>query len=311
MRKSIHSVTTKILSINEENNVKIFTLVDPDSWDLPRFSAGAHLDVYLASGKVRQYSLCGDPENSGEYVIAVQKEEGGRGGSIEMHDLKVGMILQVSLPRSYFPLVKATRHILVAGGIGITPFLSMIPTLIKQGEDWELHVCAKSASRVACKNLLKAYEKDSRIHMHLSEGGDRLSVSNIISSIENSDHIYVCGPNSMIAEMVDFGKELGDRLHFENFGVDRNITNPAYKVILKKSGSVVKVREGQTMLQALRIAGIEVPSSCEGGICLECKTRYLEGTPLHLDLVMQSNDREEYITPCVSSCTSEEMILDL
>ena len=93
MRKSIHSVTTKILSINEENNVKIFTLVDPDSWDLPRFSAGAHLDVYLASGKVRQYSLCGDPENSGEYVIAVQKEEGGRGGSSEMHDLKVGMIL--------------------------------------------------------------------------------------------------------------------------------------------------------------------------------------------------------------------------
>jgi ferredoxin-NADP reductase len=311
MRKSIHSVTTKILSINEENNIKIFTLVDPDSWDLPRFSAGAHLDIYLTSGKVRQYSLCGDPENCGEYVIAVQKEEGGRGGSIEMHDLKVGMILQVSLPRNYFPLVEATRHILVAGGIGITPFLSMVPTLIKQAVDWELHVFAKSASRVACKNLLKAYEKDPRVHMHLSEGGNRLSVSNIISSIGNSDHIYACGPNSMIAEMVDFGKELGDRLHFENFGVDRNITNPAYKVILKKSGSVVKVREGQTMLQALRIAGIEVPSSCEGGICLECKTRYLEGTPLHLDLVMQSSDRGEYITPCVSSCTSEEMILDL
>ena len=311
MRKSIHSVTTKILSINEENNVKIFTLVDPDNWDLPRFSAGAHLDVYLASGKVRQYSLCGDPENSGEYVIAVQKEESGRGGSSEMHDLKVGMILQVSLPRNYFPLVDATRHILVAGGIGITPFLSMVPTLIKQAVDWELHVCAKSASRVACKNLLKTHEKDPRIHMHLSEGGNRLSASNIISSIGNSDHIYVCGPNSMIAEMVDLGKELGNRLHFENFGVDRNITNPAYKIILKKSGSVVKVREGQTMLQALRIAGIEVASSCEGGICLECKTRYLEGTPLHLDLVMQSSDREEYITPCVSGCNSEELILDL
>ena len=115
-KKNIHSVTTQVRAIEKvSNNIKIFTLTDPDDWPLPQFNPGSHIDVFLYGGKVRQYSLCGNPENNGKYLIAVQKEEYGRGGSGEMHQLEVGMILPVSLPRNHFPLAEAKKHIFVAG----------------------------------------------------------------------------------------------------------------------------------------------------------------------------------------------------
>lgn len=312
MRSKIHSVTTQIKSITEDlNNVKIFTLSDPEGWPLPRFNPGAHLDVYLQSGLIRQYSLCGDPKNISQYKIAVQKEKNGRGGSNEIHSLKEGMILPVSLPRDHFPLAKASRHIFIAGGIGITPFLSMLPQLIRENVDWELHVCAKSETEIACQSLLKLYEKNINFSKHLSNDGTRLSMNSVISKISYDEHLYCCGPTSMINDAVKNGISLGDRLHFERFGFDDDLNDADYQVILRKSGRIVQVPKGQTMLGALRIADIKVPASCEGGICLECKTRFFEGSPIHRDLVMQPDERSKFLTPCVSSCSSESIELDL
>jgi ferredoxin-NADP reductase len=312
MRNRIHSVTTQIISIrDDENNIKIITLADPEGWPLPGFIGGSHLDIYLQSGRIRQYSLCSDPENIFQYVIAVQEEKDGRGGSSEMHSLKEGMIVPVSLPRNQFSLADSTRHIFVAGGIGITPFLSMIPKLISQKVDWELHICAKSEAKIACQSLLKLYEGNINIRKHLSQNGMRLSIKDIIASIKSDEHLYFCGPVSMIDEAVANGTVLGDRLHFEKFGIDENLDDAAYEVVLKKSGRVIQVPKGQTMLGALRFADVDVPASCEGGICLECKTRFFEGTPIHRDLVMKPGDRKSFITPCVSTCASERLELDL
>ena len=312
MRNRIHSVTTEIVSIEDDvNNIKIFTLSDPDGWPLPSFMPGAHLDIYLPSGLIRQYSLCSDPNNKTQYMIAVQMEIQGRGGSSEMHNLSEGMILPVSLPRNHFSLGDAKRHIFIAGGIGITPFLSMLPDLISKEIDWELHICAKFGEKISCQSLLKKYEKEPNIYKYISHGGNRLSIEKVISKIKSDEHLYCCGPSSMINDANINGKALGDRLHFEKFGIDEHLEDAAYQVVLKKSGSVVKVTKGQTMLGALRVAGFDVPASCEGGICLECKTRFLAGTPIHRDLVMQPSDRKEFITPCVSSCSSESIELDL
>ncbi len=312
MRKNIHSVTTQIRAIETvSNNIKIFTLADPDDWPLPQFTPGSHIDVFLSSGKVRQYSMCGNPENNDKYLIAVQKEEDGRGGSEEVHQLEVGMILPVSLPRNHFPLGEAKKHIFIAGGIGITPFLSMIPWLIQRKIAWEIHICANSEDKLVCEHLLDIKQSKGSIHKHITQNGTRLLMNNLISEVGMDEHLYVCGPDSMISEAIRHGASLESRLHFEKFGVDLDLEEAAYEVVLEKSGCVVKVPKGQTMLGALRLADIDIPASCEGGICLECKTRYLEGSPIHRDLVMQSVEREKFVTPCVSGCASEKLILDL
>lgn len=312
MRKNIHSVTTQIRAIETvSNNIKIFTLTDPDDWPLPQFNPGSHIDVFLYGGKVRQYSLCGNPENNGKYLIAVQKEEYGRGGSEEMHQLEVGMILPVSLPRNHFPLAEAKKHIFVAGGIGITPFLSMIPWLTKHKITWELHICANSEDKLVCEQLLDSNQSKGSVHKHITQNGTRLSMNDLLSEVGSEEHLYVCGPESMISEAIRSGAFLENRLHFEKFGVDHNLKETAYEVVLKKSGNVVKVPKGQTMLGALRLANVDISASCEGGICLECKTQYLEGAPIHRDLVMQPVDREKFVTPCVSGCASDKLILDL
>ena len=312
MRKNIHSVTAQIKSIQVDcDGVKIFTLTDPEGWPLPTFTSGAHLDVYLPSGKVRQYSLCGDPIDNCQYIIAVRDEKGGRGGSNEIHGLKEGMILPVSLPRSHFSLVDTERYVLIAGGIGITPFLSMLPVLNRLNVEWELHVCARDEWSVPCRNILNKYSNSGRIFKHFSLQGNRLSLESIIKGIGAKEHLYCCGPSSMIKEAIQKGVKLGDRLHFELFGYDDTLAEAVYEVVLEKSGRVIPVPMGQTMLGALRIAGVKVPASCEGGICLECKTRYLGGSPIHRDLVMSADDRKDFITPCVSACASEKLVLDL
>ena len=228
-----------------------------------------------------------------------------------MHQLEVGMILPVSLPRNHFPLAEAKKHIFVAGGIGITPFLSMIPWLIKRKITWELHVCANSEDKLFCKQLLDNNLSKGSVHKHVTQNGTRLSMNDLLSEVGSDEHLYVCGPESMISEAIRSGAFLENRLHFEKFGVDHNLKETAYEVVLKKSGNVVKVPKGQTMLGALRLANVDISASCEGGICLECKTQYLEGAPIHRDLVMQPVDREKFVTPCVSGCASDKLILDL
>lgn len=310
--KKIHRVTTIVKDIQETcDGVKVFTLSDIDDWPLPPFTAGAHIDIYLASGVTRQYSLCNDVEENNKYVIAVRRDENGRGGSVEVHEsISVGDELLVSLPRNHFAVVDSPRYVFVAGGIGVTPFLSIMPGLDRAGVDYQLHYCTPSSDATPFFADLEAGRKAGRIRHHHKVDHTYLNIPELIEQLGPEDHLYCCGPSRMLDEVLDAGTSLGERLHIEKFGVDAS-DDPAYEIELARSGRVIPVAVGQSMLNALRAEDIEVDASCEGGVCLDCKTRYLTGSPAHRDLTLPAEDRKEFLTPCVSGCSSERIVLDL
>lgn len=311
MPKSIHRLTSVIKSIRDEMDIRRIELGDADDWPLPAFTPGAHVDVFLPSGKVRQYSLCGDPKEEQRYHLAVKRETGGRGGSAEAHEkLQVGQEILLSLPRNHLPLVNsAGRVIMVAGGIGITPFLSMLPVLRRSGADYRLHYATPAPDQTPLRDRLKPYGKNIRFHH--SSTKTRLKLTDVVSDMGDADHLYVCGPISMLAEAETLGAHLGKRLHIEYFGAATAAGDPAYEVRIASTGQIIAVPEGHSMLEALRIAGVDIPASCEGGVCLDCKTRYLSGIPVHRELTMAKAERSEYLTPCVSGCEGGRITLDL
>ena len=312
MVKRIHRVTTVVAGIEQlDANVRIFTLRDPGGWELPPFTAGAHIDVHLPSGLIRQYSLSGDPTRNDTYTIAVQREDTGRGGSRELHGtVKQGDELLVSLPRNTFPITADAPVVMIAGGIGITPFLSALPLLKKSGQYFKLYYCAGSTERASFAPILREQGLEKHVTFHFSDTGDRLDLQAMIENLAEDAHLYCCGPTRMLNAVAAKADDLGERLHLEHFGGATGI-DPAYVVLLARSGQVVPVAPGQTMLQALRAADVDVPASCEGGVCLDCKCRWMDGTPIHRDLTMTEREREAWITPCVSGSASTRLTLDL
>lgn len=312
MAKSIHRVSVVVRGIEDLGaGVRQFCLSDEDGWELPPFTAGAHVDVHLPSGGVRQYSLCGDPKDPLRYRIAVQREETGRGGSRDMHEgIQVGQELLLSLPRNHFPMVSEGPVVMLAGGIGITPFLSVLPELVDGKRDYALHYCTRSADHSPFCDELKPYAEAGHVKFHRSDENTRLDLAALIEALEADTHLYCCGPERMIDACLAIGEHLGDRLHVEYFGAKQE-ADIAYEVELSRSGRVISVPEGQTMLQALRAADVEIAASCEAGICLDCKTRWLQGAPVHRELTMPKAERREWITPCVSGCEGGKIVLDL
>ncbi len=312
MVKSIHRVTTRVMRIDQiDARVRLLHLQDPDGWDLPPFTAGAHIDIHLPSGLIRQYSLSGDPARGDTYTIAVQRQDDGRGGSRELHDNVIaGDELLVSLPRNTFPIGKDAPVTMVAGGIGITPFLSALPSLMASGQTFTLHYCARTVERASFMPMLKEMGLGDRVQFHFSETGPRLDLERVISDLTEDGHLYCCGPTRMLDAVELKSDDLGARLHVEHFGVAAG-ADPAYEVLLARSGQVVPVAPEQTMLQALRAADVDMPASCEGGVCLECRCRWLDGTPIHRELTMTLSDRDEWITPCVSGSAGPRLTLDL
>lgn len=308
MAKSIHRVTTVLRHVEDlGGGVRVLTLADPDDWELPPFAAGAHVDLHLPSGRIRQYSLCGDPTEPARWRVAVGLEAAGRGGSAEAHGLEAGTTLLASLPRNLFPLAQTGRAVMVAGGIGITPFLSMAPVLARAGRDFELHVCTPGETPFGA--ALAAY--GDRVRFHRSADGGRLDLTALIAGVGPEDHLYCCGPARMVDEAAHAGAVLGERLHIERFGVDGPAVAAAYEIELARSGRVIPVGVGQTMLDALRGAGLDLPATCEGGVCLDCRTRYLAGEPEHRDLALTAAERGAWLTPCVSGCAGGRIVLDL
>jgi ferredoxin-NADP reductase len=313
-----HHVTTVVRSMHRETErITAYELADPDDWDLPPFTPGAHLDVRLANQLVRTYSLCGDPSERNRYHIAVQREEQGRGGSRELHrQLKIGAILPVSLPRNHFPLATgASRHVMIAGGIGITPFLPMMSELRRRGERYILHYGAKTPDAMAFRDRLAHGASDDPIHLYYSRSADgrRLSLAQILQSIEVGEHVYCCGPSGLVAEVLErtSGRD-PDTVHIERFGPGPRIAaEQGLTVELQRGARRVEVPPGETILEALRNAGVAIDSSCEAGVCMSCKVRYLAGTPIHRDLVLSAEERRQFMLPCVSGCSSQHLVLDL
>ena len=302
----------------ETHGVVALDLQDPERWPLPPFTAGAHVDIVLSDGLVRQYSLCGDPADGARYRIAVLHAKDGRGGSAAVHRLNVGDTVLVSLPRNHFPIAEgAKRHIMLAGGIGVTPFLSMIPELRRRGEDFQLRLYTGGPESTPFLESLANLRDEGRVSIHhrLRDLANLAALRESLGRPEPGDHVYCCGPEQfmdLVAEATRHWPE--EAVHFERFRPPEPSGDPTetgYVVELVRSGRSVPVGQGQSMSDALKAAGIEIDTSCGAGTCGTCKTRYLAGTPIHRDLVLRRSEREQYLTPCVSSCSSSTIELDL
>jgi ferredoxin-NADP reductase len=313
----ITTVKTIVAAIDDGGpGIKVFTLVDPDRWELPPFKPGAHIDLHLPRGLVRTYSLCNDPEDSARYVVAVKREPGGRGGSIALHDqIGVGDVIGVSLPRGGFePDDDIRRYVFVAGGIGVTPYLSIASYLNRIGHpDFKLHVIARD--HVPLEGLLAPLIAQRRVVLHRTSGAGRPDLAALLGKAKTGTAVGCCGPEGMIDEFerVTAGWPAAC-VHIERFVAPQLVLDPnakPYTIALARSNREISVSAGQSMLAALRDSGIDVPTSCCGGICGACKVGFIEGRPIHRDRILSPYERERYLMVCVAGSDSARLVLDL
>lgn len=305
----------------EAQDIYSFTLVAADGAALPPYSAGSHIDVHTPSKEVRQYSLCNAAADENSYLIAVLREPAGRGGSASMHDIvQVGDRLTISEPRNHFPLAHhAVRTILFGGGIGITPLLSMAERLANAGSAFELRYCARSRERMAFRTRIMSSKYADRVSLHFDNGDpeQRLQIDRILSGTARDTHLYVCGPKGFMTHILDSARAVGwpeEALHWEFFaGNPMAESTGSFQIKIASSGQVIGVAEGQTVIAALSANGIEVPTSCEQGVCGTCLTRVIEGVPDHRDLFLTPAEQaaNDQFLPCCSRAKSAVLVLDL
>jgi vanillate O-demethylase ferredoxin subunit len=306
---------------NEAQDICSYELASVDGKPLPAFSAGAHIDVHLPDGLIRQYSLCNHPEERHRYLIGVLKDPASRGGSLRLHEqIHNGTHLCISEPRNLFPLVHgARRSLLFAGGIGITPILCMAERLAQGGADFELHYCARSSARAAFVQRLKDSPFAERVFLHFDEQPHTaLDAAKVLATPDDNVHLYVCGPGGFMQHVLDSARAQGwqeDRLHREYFAaapVDSS-NDGSFKVKLGSSGQIFEIPADKTVVQVLESQGIEIAMSCERGICGTCLTRVLEGVPEHRDLFLTEEEQalNDQFTPCCSRSKTPLLVLDI
>lgn len=297
------------------DGIQLFELRRADGGDLPPFTPGAHISVRTPNGGPRNYSLCGDPADRGRYLLAVKREAGGRGGSISLVDqVKAGDKLDVSEPRNLFELsTTAPSYLFVAGGIGITPILSMIHWVRANGDKpFKLYYLTRAQVSTA---FLDELGGDRRVVVHHDLGcpENAFDLWPVLETPTKA-HIYCCGPRPLMDAVKDMtGHWPSSQVHFEDFGSD--LVRPrdddtSFTVTLAKSGKTLEVPVGVTIMEAMRAAGLHVPSSCESGTCGTCKTRVLDGEVDHRDLVLMPDERPRQAIICVSRAKFGSLVLD-
>jgi vanillate O-demethylase ferredoxin subunit len=306
----------------EALDICTFELVAPDGRALPAFSAGSHIDVQLPNGLTRQYSLCNQPDESHRYLIGVLRDAASRGGSAAMHDLvREGDVLTISAPKNHFPLAhEAQRHLLLAGGIGVTPILCMAERLAATGAAFEMHYCTRSRERTAFHDRIRASAFAERVQFHFDDGdaAQKLDIAALLATPQPGTHLYVCGPKGFMDAVLATARARGwpeAQLHYEFFAADVAPVegDASFEVQIASSGRVIVVPKDRTVVQALAAAGVEVATSCEQGVCGTCLTRVLEGTPDHRDLYLTPEEQaaNDQFTPCCSRAKSARLVLDL
>jgi ferredoxin-NADP reductase len=295
-----------------------FELVDPRGRDLPRFTAGAHIDL-RAGGFLRQYSLCNDPAERRRYCIAVLREDESRGGSRHLHEAaRVGDLVEVLLPRNNFPLADgAEQHLLIAGGIGVAPMMSMITELQRRQADFRLHYCMRSPERTAFRQALAPLAGDGRVRFH-HDGGDPtcgLDIAAVLRAPRPGAHLYYCGPPPLMAaaSQAAAGWPPGT-VHYEYFTAKPSEAieeDRPFRVRLMRAGVEYEVPVGETIVDVLRRHGMAVRTSCELGYCGACLTPYLAGEPDHRDQVLDENGRQRYVLICCARSKTRVLELDL
>jgi len=292
-------------------------LVDPTGAALPHFTPGAHIAVKTPAGIERDYSLCNADQDESLYQIAVQRETGGRGSSSLIDDVKIGDSLEVGWPRNDFPLVAADNgYVFIAGGIGITPILSMVRSLIRgSGQQFALHYCTRSPAQTAFLDELSTPPLSNRVTIHHDRGEPELRYDfwPVVESPKGRQ-LYCCGPRPLMREIQDMtGHWPSSSVHFEAFTkADAGVSDErAFRVRLARSNRVIEIPAAVSILETLRAAGLELRSSCESGTCGTCRTGLVAGEPEHRDFVLHDAERRDNIMICVSRSKSDELVLDL
>ncbi|MBH3430322.1 PDR/VanB family oxidoreductase [Pseudomonas alkylphenolica] len=299
-----------------------FELMAANAAELPAFTAGAHVDVQVAPGLTRQYSLCNAPDERGRYLIAVLEEPASRGGSRRMHaDIAEGSTLTIGNPRNLFDLdLSGERYVLFAGGIGITPILAMAHTLIAANKPFELHYCGRATERLAFLGVLNQAPFAAHVHVHVDNGPaeQRLDAAQALARPAPGDQLYVCGPSGFMSHILATAKACGwgdPQLHREDFAAPSQVLegDQPFEIELSRSGRVIQVPAQKSALEVLLEHDVAIESSCEQGICGACITPVLAGEPDHRDQFMTAAEhaRNDRFTPCCSRARSARLVLDL
>lgn len=286
---------------------------------LPTFQPGAHIDVHMPNGIVRQYSITNGPGEQQSYTIGVKREPDSAGGSKCMHeDVREGDVLAISEPRNNFPLRRdATKTLFVAGGIGITPLLAMARALHHSDLPFELHYFAQSKQHMAFAPALDALGDGLTAHIGLGpdETGEKLRA--LLGGYEPAMHLYICGPGPMLEAARRIAADLDwpeEAVHFEYFKNTNEIDDSSsFQIDLARSVMSLQVPAGKTILDVLRENGVDVPSSCEQGACGTCVATVIEGEPDHQDVYLSESEKKsgKCIMTCVSRAKSDRLILDI
>jgi ferredoxin-NADP reductase len=286
-----------------------------DGADLPPFSAGAHVDVHLPNGLVRQYSLCNPQQERHRYVVGIKRDPASRGGSSYVHEqLKVGAVLQLGAPRNHFALHEEAQHsVLVAGGIGVTPIACMAQRLRAIGASFEVHYSVRRREEAAFLDVLAG--PGLHLHVDAEEGGAPLPLQRIVDGVPAPAHLYCCGPTPMLDAFESAcARRPAGHVHLERFAAKAvAAAGGGFTVQLARAGRSVHVPPGCSILDALRQNGVAVQASCEQGICGSCETRVLGGTPDHRDSLLSDEEKRanQVMMVCCSGSKDPVLVLDL
>lgn len=307
----------------ETSDIKSFVLVPRAGDGFPTFLPGAHIDVEPLPGLIRQYSLVNDPAERGRYVIGVKREAAGRGGSSAMHTaVREGTVMKISAPKNNFTLHDTRgRRLLLAGGIGVTPLLSMATVLQRQEAPFEMHYFARSGNDLAFGDLIAKGQWKGKVVFHLGLIPPALNevLADILANPSAEDQIYMCGPQPFMEAIRTTAQQSGwpdTGVYSELFSAPPPsiaMEGADFIVRLNSSGTDYRVPSGKSIIEVLREAGIEIETSCEQGICGTCVTRCLEGEPDHNDFFLTDEERDKgrLFTPCVSRAKSQFLVIDL
>lgn len=319
-----HQVLTVVVGAMriEAEEILSLELRSLDGSSLPPFQPGDHIDVHLGPKLIRQYSLCNGPQDQQTYTIAVKLEPASRGGSAHIHhNLRVGDKIDISAPRSNFTL--SDHHgpsILLAAGIGITPIASMAKALATRPGEFAVHYFARSSGHVVFPKLWAEPQYCAQMRTGLTHYETQNGLKEIIRSANPTSHIYVCGPSAFMNNVLDAARTSGfpdAQVHSERFVAEpRVVTPPAgstFTVKAERSGIAIEVGAEQTIVDALASCGVEIPISCEQGICGTCVTAVLAGVPDHKDEYLTDDEKaaEDQVCPCVSRSLTNELVLDV
>jgi vanillate O-demethylase ferredoxin subunit len=304
----------------EDQAERIISLELVADGELPAFEAGAHVDVEIAAGLLRQYSIANDPNERHRYLLGVLRETNSRGGSERIHSqFRPGARVRIAPPRNNFRLQEDAAHsVLLAGGIGVTPLLSMAHRLQRLGRSFALHYCARSRSSAAFLSEIAASAFAEKVVLHFDDGpaAQAFDVNAIFRSKGKETHFYVCGPTGFMTYVTANAEGLGvsaGNMHLEHFSADPDITGDRFVVVAARSGLEVEIGPSQTIAEVLAAHNIPVLLSCQEGVCGTCLTPVLDGVPDHRDLYL--NDAEKaagnQMTICCSRAMTRRIVLDI